>query len=92
LEGGDPGSTSFAPEEDACLLGTPRCATASTSPARALRLLIFDRRALAAPEVITRRGAARFGGKAYDDAQARGGYSQTIPVGYRRADDKGVFS
>jgi len=60
-------------------------------PGRALRLLIFDRVPWPRPDILHKARRGRFGGKTYDDAQARGRISQAFGRLIRRADDKGVF-
>ena len=60
-------------------------------PGRALRLLIFDRVPWPRPDILHKARRGRFGGKAYDDAQARGRIAQAFGRLIRRADDRGVF-
>jgi ATP-dependent DNA helicase DinG len=81
----------FRAEVDACLLGTDAVRDGVDVPGRALRLLIFDRVPWPRPDILHKARRGRFGGKAYDDAQARGRISQAFGRLIRRADDKGVF-
>ena len=81
----------FRSEEDACLLGTDAVRDGVDVPGRALRLLIFDRVPWPRPDILHKARRGRFGGKSYDDAQARGRVSQAFGRLIRRADDKGVF-
>ncbi len=81
----------FRAEEDACLLGTDAVRDGVDVPGRALRLLIFDRVPWPRPDILHKARRGRFGGKTYDDAQARGRISQAFGRLIRRADDKGVF-
>jgi ATP-dependent DNA helicase DinG len=81
----------FRAEEHACLLGTDAVRDGVDVPGRSLRLLIFDRVPWPRPDILHKARRGRFGGKAYDDAQARGRISQAFGRLIRRADDKGVF-
>ena len=81
----------FRAEEDACLLGTDAVRDGVDVPGRALRLLIFDRVPWPRPDILHKARRGRFGGKAYDDSQARGRISQAFGRLIRRADDRGVF-
>jgi ATP-dependent DNA helicase DinG len=81
----------FRAEEDACLLGTDAVRDGVDVPGRALRVLIFDRAPWPRPDILHKARRGRFGGKTYDDAQARGRISQAFGRLIRRADDKGVF-
>ncbi|MFN3513112.1 MAG: ATP-dependent DNA helicase [Phenylobacterium sp.] len=81
----------FRAEEDACLLGTDAVRDGVDVPGRSLRLLVFDRVPWPRPDILHKARRARFGGKAYDDALARGRIAQAFGRLIRRADDKGVF-
>jgi ATP-dependent DNA helicase DinG len=81
----------FRAEEHACLLGTDAVRDGVDVPGRSLRLLIFDRVPWPRPDILHKARRGRFGGKAYDDSQARGRISQAFGRLIRRADDKGVF-
>jgi ATP-dependent DNA helicase DinG len=81
----------FRAEEDACLLGTDAVRDGVDVPGRALRLLIFDRVPWPRPDILHKARRGRFGGKAYDDAQARGRISQAFGRLIRRDEDRGVF-
>ncbi len=81
----------FRAEEDSCLLGTDAVRDGVDVPGRSLRLLAFDRVPWPRPDILHKARRGRFGGKAYDDAQARGRISQAFGRLIRRADDKGVF-
>jgi ATP-dependent DNA helicase DinG len=60
-------------------------------PGRSLRLLVFDRVPWPRPDLLHKARRARFGGKGYDDAVARGRIAQAFGRLIRRADDKGCF-
>jgi len=60
-------------------------------PGRSLRLLVFDRVPWPRPDILHKARRARFGGKTYDDAVARGRIAQAFGRLIRRADDRGVF-
>jgi ATP-dependent DNA helicase DinG len=60
-------------------------------PGRALRLLVFDRAPWPRPDLLHKARRVRFGGKTYDDAQARARIAQAFGRLIRRADDRGVF-
>ena len=81
----------FRAEEDACLLGTDAVRDGVDVPGRSLRLLVFDRAPWPRPDILHKARRVRFGGKAYDDAVARGRIAQAFGRLIRRADDKGVF-
>jgi len=81
----------FRAEEDACLLGTDAVRDGVDVPGRSLRLLVFDRVPWPRPDILHKARRGRFGGKAYDDAVARGRIAQAFGRLIRRADDKGVF-
>ncbi len=81
----------FRAEQDACLLGTDAVRDGVDVPGRSLRLLVFDRVPWPRPDILHKARRSRFGGKGYDDAQARGRISQAFGRLIRRADDKGVF-
>jgi ATP-dependent DNA helicase DinG len=81
----------FRAEEDACLLGTDAVRDGVDVPGRSLRLLVFDRAPWPRPDILHKARRARFGGKGYDDAVARGRISQAFGRLIRRADDKGCF-
>jgi ATP-dependent DNA helicase DinG len=81
----------FRAEENACLLGTDAVRDGVDVPGRSLRLLVFDRVPWPRPDILHKARRGRFGGKAYDDAVARGRIAQAFGRLIRRADDKGVF-
>jgi ATP-dependent DNA helicase DinG len=81
----------FRAEENSCLLGTDAVRDGVDVPGRALRLLAFDRVPWPRPDILHKARRGRFGGKAYDDSQARGRISQAFGRLIRRADDRGVF-
>ncbi|WP_334163542.1 ATP-dependent DNA helicase [Phenylobacterium sp.] len=81
----------FRAEEDACLLGTDAVRDGVDVPGRSLRCLVFDRVPWPRPDILHKARRARFGGKGYDDAIARGRIAQAFGRLIRRADDKGVF-
>lgn len=81
----------FRAEEHSCLLGTDAIRDGVDVPGRALRLICFDRVPWPRPDMLHKARRARFGGKAYDDAIARGRISQAFGRLIRRADDKGCF-
>ena len=81
----------FRAEEDACLLGTDAVRDGVDVPGRSLRRLVFDRMPWPRPDILHKARRARFGGKTYDDAVARGRIAQAFGRLIRRADDKGVF-
>ena len=81
----------FRAEEDACLLGTDAVRDGVDVPGRSLRLLVFDRAPWPRPDILHKARRARFGGKGYDDAVARGRIAQAFGRLIRRADDKGCF-
>ncbi|MEO8812056.1 MAG: ATP-dependent DNA helicase [Caulobacteraceae bacterium] len=81
----------FRAEEDACLLGTDAVRDGVDVPGRALRLLVFDRVPWPRPDLLHQARRARFGGKTWDDALARGRIAQAFGRLIRRADDRGVF-
>jgi ATP-dependent DNA helicase DinG len=81
----------FRAEQDACLLGTDAVRDGVDVPGRSLRLLVFDRIPWPRPDILHKARRARFGGKGYDDAVARGRIAQAFGRLIRRADDKGVF-
>jgi ATP-dependent DNA helicase DinG len=81
----------FRAEEDACLLGTDAVRDGVDVPGRSLRLLVFDRIPWPRPDLLHKARRARFGGKSYDDAIARGRIAQAFGRLIRRADDRGVF-
>jgi ATP-dependent DNA helicase DinG len=81
----------FRAEEDACLLGVDAVRDGVDVPGRSLRLLVFDRVPWPRPDILHKARRGRFGGKSYDDTQARGRISQAFGRLIRRADDRGVF-
>jgi ATP-dependent DNA helicase DinG len=81
----------FRAEEDSCLLGTDAVRDGVDVPGRALRLLVFDRVPWPRPDILHKARRGRFGGSAYDDAQARARVSQAFGRLIRRDDDLGVF-
>ncbi len=81
----------FRAEENACLLGTDAVRDGVDVPGRSLRLLVFDRVPWPRPDTLHKARRERFGGKAYDDAVARGRIAQAFGRLIRRADDRGVF-
>jgi ATP-dependent DNA helicase DinG len=81
----------FRAEADACLLGTDAVRDGVDVPGRSLRLLIFDRVPWPRPDILHKARRGRFGGKGYDDSQARGRISQAFGRLIRRDDDRGVF-
>jgi ATP-dependent DNA helicase DinG len=81
----------FRAEEDSCLLGTDAVRDGVDVPGRSLRLIVFDRVPWPRPDILHKARRARFGGKAYDDATARGRIAQAFGRLIRRADDRGVF-
>jgi ATP-dependent DNA helicase DinG len=81
----------FRAEEDACLLGTDAVRDGVDVPGRSLRLLVFDRVPWPRPDILHKARRARFGGKGYDDAVARGRIAQAFGRLIRRADDRGCF-
>ncbi len=81
----------FRAEEDSCLLGTDAVRDGVDVPGRSLRLLVFDRVPWPRPDLLHKARREIFGGKAYDDALARGRISQAFGRLIRRADDRGVF-
>jgi ATP-dependent DNA helicase DinG len=81
----------FRAEEDACLLGTDAVRDGVDVPGRSLRLLVFDRVPWPRPDILHKARRGRFGGKAHDDAIARGRIAQAFGRLIRRADDRGVF-
>src|SRR5581483_3650396 len=60
-------------------------------PGRSLRLLVFDRVPWPRPDLLHKARRARFGGKGYDDAVARGRIAQAFGRLIRRAADRGCF-
>ena len=81
----------FRSEEDACLLGTDAVRDGVDVPGRSLRLLIFDRVPWPRPDILHKARRGRFGGKSYDDAQARARIAQAFGRLIRREGDRGVF-
>ncbi|MBX9576811.1 MAG: ATP-dependent DNA helicase [Caulobacteraceae bacterium] len=86
----------FRAEEDSCLLGTDAVRDGVDVPGRSLRILAFDRVPWPRPDLLHKARRERFGGqgnggRAYDDALARGRMAQAFGRLIRRADDKGVF-
>jgi ATP-dependent DNA helicase DinG len=81
----------FRAEEDACLLGTDAVRDGVDVPGRSLRLLVFDRIPWPRPDILHKARRGRFGGKAYDDAQARARIAQAFGRLIRRDGDRGVF-
>lgn len=81
----------FRAEEDSCLLGTDAVRDGMDVPGRSLRLIVFDRTPWPRPDILHKARRARFGGKAHDDATARGRIAQAFGRLIRRADDQGVF-
>ena len=81
----------FRAEQDSCLLGTDAVRDGVDVPGRSLRVLAFDRVPWPRPDLLHKARRERFGGKAYDDALARGRIAQAFGRLIRRADDRGVF-
>jgi ATP-dependent DNA helicase DinG len=81
----------FRAEEDACLLGTDAVRDGVDVPGRSLRLLVFDRVPWPRPDILHKARRGRFGGKTYDDSQARARVSQAFGRLIRRETDRGVF-
>jgi ATP-dependent DNA helicase DinG len=81
----------FRAEEDACLLGTDAVRDGVDVPGRSLRLLVFDRIPWPRPDILHKARRGRFGGKTYDDAQARARIAQAFGRLIRREGDRGVF-
>jgi ATP-dependent DNA helicase DinG len=81
----------FRAEEDACLLGTDAVRDGVDVPGRSLRLLVFDRVPWPRPDILHKARRSRFGGKTYDDAQARARIAQAFGRLIRREGDRGVF-
>ena len=81
----------FRAEEHSCLLGTDAVRDGIDVPGTALRLIAFDRVPWPRPDILHKARRARFGGKVYDDAQARARIAQAFGRLIRRADDRGVF-
>ncbi len=81
----------FRAEENACLLGTDAVRDGVDVPGRSLRMLVFDRVPWPRPDILHKARRGRFGGKAYDDTQARGRIAQAFGRLIRREDDRGVF-
>lgn len=81
----------FRAEQDACLLGTDAVRDGVDVPGRSLRLLVFDRVPWPRPDILHKARRARFGGKGYDDAVARGRIAQAFGRLIRREDDRGCF-
>jgi ATP-dependent DNA helicase DinG len=81
----------FRAEVDSCLLGTDAVRDGVDVPGASLRLLVFDRVPWPRPDILHTARRARFGGKTYDDAVARGRIAQAFGRLIRRAEDKGVF-
>jgi ATP-dependent DNA helicase DinG len=52
---------------------------------------VFDRLPWPRPDILHKARRGRFGGKAHDDAIARGRIAQAFGRLIRRADDRGVF-
>ncbi|MHB8530341.1 MAG: helicase C-terminal domain-containing protein, partial [Caulobacteraceae bacterium] len=78
-------------EEDSCLLGTDAVRDGVDVPGRSLRVLVFDRVPWPRPDLLHKARRERFGGRAWDDAVARGRIAQAFGRLIRRADDRGVF-
>jgi ATP-dependent DNA helicase DinG len=81
----------FRAETDACLLGTDAVRDGVDVPGRSLRLLAFDRVPWPRPTILHKARREEFGGRAYDDAQARLRLSQAYGRLIRRDSDRGVF-
>ncbi|HWF01222.1 MAG TPA: ATP-dependent DNA helicase [Caulobacteraceae bacterium] len=81
----------FRAEEDSCLLGTDAIRDGVDVPGRALRLLVFDRVPWPRPDILHKARRGRFGGKGYDDSQARARIAQAFGRLIRRDGDRGVF-
>ena len=81
----------FRAEVDSCLLGTDAVRDGVDVPGRSLRLLVFDRVPWPRPDILHKARRERFGGKGYDDAQARARIAQAFGRLIRREDDRGVF-
>jgi ATP-dependent DNA helicase DinG len=81
----------FRAESESCLLGTDAVRDGVDVPGRSLRLLVFDRVPWPRPDILHKARRGRFGGRAYDDAVARGRIAQAFGRLIRRVDDRGVF-
>ena len=81
----------FRAEADACLLGTDAVRDGVDVPGNSLRLLAFDRVPWPRPTILHKARRAEFGGRVYDDMQARLRLSQAYGRLIRRDSDRGVF-
>ncbi len=81
----------FRAEPDACLLGTDAVRDGVDVPGKSLRLLAFDRVPWPRPTILHKARREEFGGRAYDDMQARLRISQAYGRLIRRDSDRGVF-
>ena len=86
-----PWSTSSGPRRTPACWAPTRCATASTCPAARCACWCSTACPGRGPDLLHKARRGRFGGKAYDDAVARGRIAQAFGRLIRRADDKGVF-
>ena len=81
----------FRAEADACLLGTDAVRDGVDVPGASLRLLAFDRVPWPRPTILHKARREEFGGRVYDDMQARLRLSQAYGRLIRRDSDRGVF-
>ena len=81
----------FRAESDACLLGTDAVRDGVDVPGTSLRLLAFDRVPWSRPTILHKARREEFGGRDYDDMQARLRLSQAYGRLIRRDSDRGVF-
>lgn len=81
----------FRAETDACLLGTDAVRDGVDVPGESLRLLAFDRVPWPRPTILHKARRELFGGRVYDDMQARLRLSQAYGRLIRRDTDRGVF-
>jgi ATP-dependent DNA helicase DinG len=81
----------FRAEADACLLGTDAVRDGVDVPGISLRLLAFDRVPWPRPTILHKARREEFGGRAYDDMQARLRLSQAYGRLIRRDSDRGIF-
>ncbi|NKB50382.1 MAG: ATP-dependent DNA helicase [Alphaproteobacteria bacterium] len=81
----------FRADSDACLLGTDAVRDGVDVPGASLRLLAFDRVPWPRPTILHKARREEFGGRVYDDMQARLRLSQAYGRLIRRDSDRGVF-
>ncbi|MDA1132873.1 MAG: ATP-dependent DNA helicase [Proteobacteria bacterium] len=81
----------FRAESNACLLGTDAVRDGVDVPGASLRLLAFDRVPWPRPTILHKARREEFGGRVYDDMQARLRLSQAYGRLIRRDSDRGVF-